>query len=260
MEYEPLVSVIIAAYNAEAYIAECINSIIQQTYQNWELIICDDASHDKTRMICNKFAETHDRIKIIYNETNKHAAYSRNRCIEIANGKLIAIQDADDVSEKNRLKLEIEALLNSDCDFVSSAHYLFDSDGSYFTYYPKERYPSKKSFLSGIPFCHAATIFKKDCLERINGYRNEKNTIRNEDYDMFMRLYASGFCGVNISDVLYGYRVDKNTLSRRSFKYRLSECNIRYTGYKKLHILFPLGWIYVFKPILAYFVQIIKKR
>lgn len=260
MKYEPLVSVVVAAYNAEAYISECIDSIIKQTYPNWELIICDDASNDKTRIICNGYAETHDNIKVIYNETNKHAAYSRNRCIELASGELIAIQDADDLSEKNRLELEVEAILTSKSDFVSSAHYLFDGEGVYSTYYPKEKYPSKKSFLSGLPFCHAATMFKQECIKGINGYRDDKFTIRNEDYDLFMRLYASGFKGVNVFDVLYGYRVDKNALTRRTFKHRISECKIRYMGFKNLDILFPIGWIYVFKPILAYFVQRIKQR
>lgn len=92
----------------------------------------------------------------------------------------------------------------------------------------------------------------------VNGYRVSKETRRGQDYDMFMRLYAMGFCGCNISDVLYGYRVDKNTLSRRKFEYRIDECIIRYKGFKSLGLL-PKGLLYVLKPIAAYVIQIIKR-
>ena len=232
-----------------------IESIQSQTYSNWELIICDDASTDDTFEIIKHYEEADSRIKVIRNDSNLGASLSRNRCIDSSSGDYIAIQDADDVSLPERLELLSRALEMGHFDFVSCAHYLFDDLGVYSIYNPTEEYPTKHSFLKGMPFCHAATLFTKECLTSVNGYRVDKDTIRNEDYDLFMRLYANGFRGCNIMDILYGYRVDKAALKRRSFKYRVDECIVRIKGFKELNILFPYGWIYVLKPILAYCYQ-----
>lgn len=255
----PLVSVVIAAYNVEKYIETCITCIQNQTYDNWEIIVCNDASTDSTLDILTRLANDDTRIKIISSETNIFASGARNRCINEASGELIMIQDADDVCEPSRMEKLVDKYLETGCEIISSAHYLFDDNGKYHTHYPKEEFPTKKSFLSGMPFCHAASLIKKDALHAVGSY--SKKTPRNEDYDMFMKLYAAGFKGCNIvDDALYGYRVDQNTLSRRTFAFRIDELKVRYSGYKALGILFPQGIIYCLKPILAYFVQIVRKR
>lgn len=255
----PLVSIIIAAYNAELYIKDCLESLVAQTYHNIEIWICDDASTDETYDICKEYSKKYSYINVVRNEKNKFAGYSRNRCIYESKGKYIAIQDADDVCSEDRIEKLVKAISKHKCDFVSSAHYLFDENGKYSTYYPKEVSPTKQSFLSGMPFCHAATLFTKECLVDVKGYRQSDTTIRNEDYDMFMRLYAKGYQGYNLDDVLYGYRVDKNTLKRRTWKFRMDECRVRFYGYKEMGILFPIGWIYGFRPLIAYFVQLLTR-
>lgn len=253
-----LVSVVVAAYNAEAHIRECISSIMSQTYHNWELIICDDHSSDKTADIIKEFQSIDKRIKMIQNEKNMRAGASRNRCIEICKGDMVMIQDADDVCSEDRIEKLVSRISLDDVDFVSSGHYLFDDNGKYKTIVMPTEFPEKKDFLFGMPFCHAATLFKKECLMRVNGYRVSKETRRGQDYDLFMRLYANGYHGCNIADVLYGYRVDKNTISRRKFEYRIDECIIRYKGFKALG-LFPKGIFFVFKPIAAHIIQVIKR-
>ena len=198
-----------AAYNAENHIIDCINSITNQTYSNWELIICDDASTDKTWKIISDYERREKRIHVLKNNRNMYAAYSRNKCIEHSKGKYIIIQDADDLSDKNRIRILVETIKNKNIDFISSGHYLFDDNGKYKTIVPIIQYPENKDFLYGIPFCHASTLFKRDCLVFVNGYRVSKETRRGQDYDLFMRLYANGFKGMNIKDCLYGYRVDR---------------------------------------------------
>ena len=194
-----------------------------------------------------------------HNDSNMFAGHSRNRCISNSNGYYIAIQDADDVAEKNRLELLVDTIEREQCDFVSSGHYLFDDEGIYKRNIPRIKTPQKEDFLFDIPFCHAATLFTKECLNAVGGYRVSKETRRGQDYDMFMRLYAKGYKGINIDDLLYGYRVDRNTISRRKFKYRIDECVIRYKGFKGLGLL-PKALPYVLKPIPAYIIQQLRRR
>lgn len=255
MNNDILVSIIVAAFNAEAYIGDCLNCLVNQDYQNIEILVCNDCSTDETLAIVERYADQDSRIIIINNETNLKATTSRNKCINSSNGQYIMIQDADDVCESNRVSQLLKILIdNPNYDFVSSGHYLFDDAGIYKTVIPTIEKPQKINFLYGSPFCHAATLFQKECLVKVNGYRVSKETRRGQDYDLFMRLYSNGFKGLNISNVLYGYRVDQNTISRRKIKYRLDECKIRYRGFKSLGLL-PLGFPYILKPIAAHFLQ-----
>ena len=253
-----LISVIMAAHDSEKYIAESIESILAQTYPCWELVICDDASSDGTFEIISGYAEKDRRITVLQNQSNHGAAATRNRCIEASRGEYIAVQDDDDVSEPDRLERLMERIKRDRCDLVSSGHYLFDGSGKYAVCLPEEEYPTKRSFLSGMPFCHAATLFTRECLDKVGGYRVSRETVRNEDYDLFMRLYAGGASGCNVPDVLYGYRVDAAALKRRTFRFRMGECRIRAQGFRALGILFPFGWLYVLRPIAAHLYQRIR--
>jgi len=258
MPLRPLVSVIVPAYNVDRYIGDCITDLLNQSYKNIEVIVCDDCSTDTTWEVIMEFARRDKRVRAISNETNCLVAESRNKCLELCQGSFIIIQDSDDRCEKNRVEKLFNFLIsNSDIDFVSSGHYYFDLNGIYRKIRPRFSRPIKHNFLYGIPFCHAATMFRTECLRDIGGYRVSKETRRSEDYDLFMRLYARGMKGANIYDILYGYRVDKNTLSRRKFVYRIDECVVRYKGFSALG-LFPQGYIYVLKPILAHILQLLK--
>lgn len=255
----PKVSVIIPTYNVERYIDECIESILNQTYSNFEIVICDDCSTDNTLNYIKKYKDL-SNVKVLSNDKNINQAATRNKCIEASSGEYILIQDADDISSPRRIELLLNAF-EENVDFVGSACYCFNSkDGKYEKWIKRYKYPLPQHLLSGIPFVHGSMLFRKDCLLDVGGYRQSKHTKRGEDYDLIMRLYAKGYRGKNIGDLLYGYRVDGETLKRRSFKARVDECFVRYEGFKANHIMFPFGWVYVFKPIVAFFYQIIKYR
>ena len=100
---QPLVSIIMGAYNCEATIEKCVESILQQTYKNWQFIICDDFSSDNTFDILKKYEDKDSRIIILHNECNKRLAASLNNCLKVAKGKYIARMDADDESLPQRL-------------------------------------------------------------------------------------------------------------------------------------------------------------
>ena len=107
MQSSPLVSVIMPAYNSESHISESIESVLSQTYSNWELLITDDLSSDKTREIVKQFCINDKRIKLFINAENGGAGVARNYSIEQAQGRYIAFLDSDDIWHKDKLSKQI---------------------------------------------------------------------------------------------------------------------------------------------------------
>lgn len=114
---EPLISIIVPVYNVEKYIHKCINSIIDQTYKNLEVLLIDDGSTDSSSDICDKYEKLDKRVKVIHKKNNG-ASVARNIGLEVARGIYIAFVDSDDYIDKNMYKDMIEKLLEYDCDLV----------------------------------------------------------------------------------------------------------------------------------------------
>ena len=110
------ISVIIPTYNREHTILNSVKSVLNQTYQNFEIIVVDDGSSDNTIDLLKKLNS--DKIKVIVNETNKGAPYSRNRGIDLATGEYIAFQDSDDIWFEKKLEVCLKAIKEHDADFV----------------------------------------------------------------------------------------------------------------------------------------------
>lgn len=240
------VSVIIAAHNCEQYIDECLVSLFNQDYKgDLEIIVCDDCSTDGTYAILERYAKE-GKIVLLKNPNNIGPALTRNKCLEKVTQDYIAIQDADDYSHPSRFSTLVECLeKNPTMDFVSSGLRCFYEDGSIKDIIPQKQFPEKKDFLFSLPFPHAATFFKREVLEKVGGYDDFE---RAEDYYLFMKLYAVGFKGMNLKDVLYYYRCFKNSTHKDSYKNRINEAKVRRKGFK----LLGLGMIrypYVMKPL-----------
>ena len=251
-----LISVIIACYNAESFIDECLGSIVNQGYTNIEIIICDDASTDSSFSLLKKWQERDPRIKLIRNSHNLFAASTRNNCINVANGKYLLIQDIDDVSMPNRIYRLLSSLEKNKVDFVSSSMSIIDDSGiiNHSKMISHRQNPTKYDFLWGISFNHPATLFTTECIKNINGYSVTKDTRRNEDYDLFMRLYNNGAKGMNVHESLYLYRVNIENLKRRTLRSRWEECRIRYKGFKQLNILI-VGLPFFIKPLIVHLIR-----
>ncbi|MBO5372850.1 MAG: glycosyltransferase family 2 protein [Lachnospiraceae bacterium] len=250
----PEVSVIMAVYNVsdKKILEEAIDSILQQTFDDFELVICDDGSVNDTWNILQELATKDIRIKIIHNEENCKAGYARNTCIQAATGRYILVMDADDISAPKR----IEKLYNfleehQEYDFVGSKGEFFvekiGDDGELYWY---EKAPQPKDFLFSLPFVHASIMFRKEALDMVSGYNTAKKVIRAEDYDLLLRLYGEGMKGYNLADVLYYIRRDESQYKRRKYRYRFHEAYIKYRGFKKLGLM-PKGIIYVVKPLIV---------
>ena len=127
----PLVSVNMIAYNAEKYISQSIESVINQIYRNWELIIIDDGSSDETLSIANSYAINDVRIKVSANGLNEGIVYSRNRAVHYSQGKYIAVLDSDDIALPERLEKQVCFMeSNSEFGLIGSAFYFIDSEGN----------------------------------------------------------------------------------------------------------------------------------
>lgn len=251
MKKKPLISVIIPAYNCEKYLEDCVISLQNQTYNNIEIVICDDCSKDKTYEIMKKLNKKYNNIIIIQNDINLKSGGTRNKCLAQCHGEFILLQDADDYSKNNRVeKLMNIFISNPNIDYVSSGMYKFDEFGIWSELTFSERIISKYDIVKGCPVAHAATMFKKDALDSVGGYRISKETIRLEDYDLFYRLYLNGKTGYVISDLLYYYREDQNAFERKKFIYRIDEYKIRRKYFKKMKVNL-LYYVYVLKPLLV---------
>lgn len=244
-------SIIMGAYNVSSCysFSQSMNSILNQTYTDFELIICDDGSNDNTWELLNEYAQRDNRVKLLRNSENKGLAASLNRCIEMAEGEFIARHDCDDYCDSIRLYKQIEFLKSHpDISMVGCNVYLFNENGVW----GKEVFPSEvknTDFLFSSPYKHGAVVFRKNALISAGGYRVAKETRRAEDYDLFMTIATFGK-GANLDEFLYYFCEDYAARKRRKYIYRIDEVKVRYIGFKRMNLL-PRGILYVVKPLIV---------
>ncbi len=247
---KPLVSIIMGIYNCGEYLSESLNSIISQTYDNWELIMCDDGSTDNTFEIALKYKKRlGNKIVLLKNDKNMGLNYTLNKCLSNAKGEYIARQDGDDISVADRLKSEVE-FLNSHAEYamVSSDMIFFDSNGEWGMSNQKE-IPENIDFMNGTPFCHAPCMIRKSVFDSLGGYSVDKKLLRVEDYHLWMKLYSKGYKGYNIKKPLYKMRNDENAVKRRNWNNRINEFYVRKLIFYNLNI--PLKYKYkIYIPLI----------
>lgn len=254
---KPLVSVIMGVRNGGERFVDAVKSIENQTYTNWEFIICDDGSTDDTYEKLLQYARDKEKYKIIRNQKNLGLAATLNHCLEHCSGKYIARMDDDDLSYPNRFEKQIEYLeSHPDIAFISASADMFNGEKIVGQRIMLAN-PTKKDLVYGSRFIHPATIFRANALSDVDGYRVCKDTVRGQDYDLFMRLYGAGYLGANITEPLLRYTEDKANFKRRTFKARLGEMKIRIHGFMAMKVMY-WAFPFVFKPLVAWFVTLFK--
>ena len=252
LKSKPLISVIMGAYNCESTIRESIDSITNQTYENWELIICDDCSSDKTYEIVKSYKDLYkEKIIIIKNEKNIGLAGSLNKCLKVVNGEYIARQDADDISVLTRFAKELKFLEeNTEYDLVATSMISFDETGDKGVRGILNKIPDKRKLALGPPFCHATIMVKSEVYKKLEGYRVTKYTRRCEDIDLWFRFFEAGYKGFNMDEPLYKVRDDKNVYKRRNLKSYLYATKVCFDGYRLIKV--DAGaYLYLLKPLIA---------
>jgi teichuronic acid biosynthesis glycosyltransferase TuaG len=210
---KPIVSVIMPAYNASNYIQESINSVIAQTFANWELIIVDDGSTDVTWEIIAKNRNQDQRIYYFYQENGKQGK-ARNLGISHAKGKYIAFLDSDDFWIPEKLAIQLEEIQVQNVDLVFSDSYVFNNDNvtdrsrkmntlnQIF-----EGEDALKLFLEGNRIPTLTVLVKKDKILLAGGF-SEKLIIQNaEDYHLWLKMLISGFVFYGSDKILASYRI-----------------------------------------------------
>lgn len=249
----PKVSVIMGIYNCSNYLEQAISCITQQTFTDWELIICDDGSSDDSYKLAISRAKCDERIKVIRNEKNASLAPSLNRCLQLAKGEYIARMDGDDICANDRLEKEV-CFLDSHQNYVLVSSYLelFDQSGVYRTVAYKKT-PEPRDFLMGAPFCHPACMIRKNVLTEQGGYDESEDCKRVEDFALWVKLYAHGYRGYNLQEVLYSKRDDYESFKKRTLKNRINEARVIRKA-SRTFALGKFGYSMSFIPILKYFI------
>lgn len=214
MQYK--VSVIMPVYNAEPYLKKAIDSILDQTFGDFELIIIEDGSNDNSLSIIKEYRD--ERIRVFQNEQNKGVVYSRNLGLKKAEGSYIALMDADDIAPDDRLKISYEFLEhNSEYTCVYGRIVFIDENDSLikYRYAPTPLFNSKyiqASLLFHNPISNGSTMFRKDVMEKYDiRYRDIQCGI--EDY-MFWSEYSTHAPIIGIDEVLQFYRINPIGLTK----------------------------------------------
>lgn len=230
------VSIIMGIYNCALTLEEAIESIIAQTYQNWELIMCDDGSMDNTYAIAEKYVKQNpQKFILLKNEENQGLNYTLNRCLYYSHGEYIARMDGDDLCDCTRLEKEVEFLdTHQEFALVSTEMIMFDNQGEWGKV-PVIEQPTKKDVTKHFPFfCHAACMIRKEVFIEVGGYTVDPKLLRVEDCHLWFKIYAKGYKGANIPEPLYRMRDDRDATSRRKFKNRLNSCYVMCIGFKMI--------------------------
>lgn len=246
------ISVVMGVYNPiQGQLLEAVQSILDQTVQNWEMILYDDGSNEEGAQVVQETAQRDPRIVLVRGQENRGLAYALNQCVKLAKGRYLARMDADDRCLPHRFAEQMAFLdHHPEYQWVGSNAELFDYNGVWGEAKVPER-PDKNDFLKFSPYIHPAVMFRRELFSNRSGYIPAQVTKRCEDYELFMRLHSKGYRGYNLQEPLFMYREDQAAYGKRKFLFRWNEMKIRYRGFKRLGILRIRTLPYVFRPVVG---------
>lgn len=218
---EPLVSILIPVYNVEAFVKEAVLSICNQTYRNIEIIVIDDCSTDKTHNIVAELTIVDPRIKLYKNDKNLKIVKTLNFALEQAKGEFIARMDGDDISYPDRIKHQLEFLMeNPQYDLVGCHVDTIDENGRKIgsLKLPVRKKSIDKNIFLSSPVLHI-WLARTSAYKQLEGYREIPGA---EDYDFLLRMHTNNFRFTNLDSFDYAVRIrDGNTTSTIGFSQRL---------------------------------------
>lgn len=229
----PEISVIMPAYNAEKYIAASIESVLNQTFKDFELIILDDASTDKTKEIVMSYAQNDSRIVYVQKQSNHGPATLRNEGILLAKGTFIALNDADDLSECTRFEKQI-AVFNSQPNVAVCGSWILnfgENMDSFVSQAPQNPIEIKLTFLSYDCLANSSAMFRKSCVENI---AYQKEFVPAEDYKLWSEVIVKQNFYI-IQEALVHYRQHENNISKtKADNLAISDLKIKTDLFQKI--------------------------
>lgn len=252
MNNDNKISIITPVYKCEKLLEETIKCVIEQTYENWEMILVDDCSPDNSAEIVKKYAELDKRIKYIRLEENSGAAVARNKALEESTGRFIAYLDADDLWKKEKLEKQVKYMLDNKYAFTCTDYEKIDEDGESLNKIIK--IPQKVNY----------NLFLRNTIiqtvgvmvdTRLTGKELLKmpNIRRRQDAATWCQLLKNGFDCYEVPECLSYYRVVSNSLSSNKFK----AIKMNWYWYRKIEKLSLWKTCYCF---IGYAFNAVKKR
>ena len=230
-----LVSIIMPAFNCELFIKYAIKSVLCQTYSNWELLICDDSSTDRTLEICQKYSKTDSRILLVKNTHSKGAPGARNSCLTASKGRYIAFLDADDIWLEHKLESQISFMQRNDYSFTYTYHKIMQEDGIILRdCLAPSRVDLKMMKISNFIPCLTA-IYDTFAIGKIP----QPNIPKRNDFALWLKILTR-------EDIKYAYCLTEVTACYRTNSYGLSSnkyqalkyyylCLIKYSRTSRVH-------------------------
>lgn len=246
----PKISVIMGIYNCASTLQEALDSLYAQTYQDFEIILCDDGSKDNTHQIAYENQQKHSNVVLLKNPHNLGLNQTLNNCLAVAQGEYIARMDGDDLCMPDRFETELHFLEeHPEFAIVSSPMEYFDENGTFRIGKGKGEI-FKTDFIGGSPICHAPCMVRKEAYDKVGGYSVDKRLLRVEDYHLWFKMYAAGYKAYMLEKPYYKMRDDRNAVRRRKWSGRVNEFYVKSTGFKMLGL--PI-WtqIYSIRPLIV---------
>ena len=234
-----LVSIITPSYNSIMYLEQCICSVIEQTYKNFELIIVDDFSNDKSSTLIKKYVKRDSRIKPIYLNNNIGAAMARNIALQQAQGKYIAFLDADDYWYPNKLSRQLDFMQQHNYAFTFTAYNRITENGITIS---KVHVPSKITYYNylknTIIGCLTVIIDREQ-----TGYFEMENIRSSHDMALWLKIMKKGFVAHGLDEVLSSYRVLSGSNTSNKLKSAIDVWYV-YRNIEKLNLLLCI-WCFI---------------
>ena len=243
-----LVSIIMPYYKKEPYIRDSIKSILNQSYQNFEIIIINDDNENKD--FINKISNLDHRIKLIHNNRNLGAGLSRNKGIKLSKGEYIAFCDCDDLWKKNKLEIQLNFMKQFNLNFCYTSYDVIDKNSDFINIRNAPNYVDFKKLRNSCDIGLSTIIIKKNIFD--NNKYQFTNLKTKEDYLLWMELARDGIEMKGIDNSLTSWRKSKDSLSSSTVQklidgYRVYRVHLGYGILKSLFSLIVLSINFILK-------------
>ena len=239
---QPLISIIMATFNDNVnYLKIAIDSIINQTYTNWEFLIVDDSNDSKSISVLDNYANKDNRIKVIRGKERYGFVKSLNVGIDKAKGDFVGRMDSDDFSAPERLKREVDFLINNqNYGVVGTQTYIINESNKITSkiLFPRGGLKLRRFAIFRCPMQHGTILMRRKIIDA--GIRYDEAFKRSEDLELWLRLLKKKYRIYNIQECLYKFRIESNYATKRNKKHFRFNLRARLKNFDIRHPLFSI--------------------
>ena len=249
MPASPRVTVLMSVYNAGDYLDHAIRSILEQTYDDFEFLIVDDASTDRSRTRLQDWSERDDRIRLFLKDVNEGLGQALHDGVNMAQAPLIARMDGDDIAEPDRLKKQVAYFEEHPETHILGTWALdIDEEGREKQY---RRYPTEHEEIVRLiwtnPLVHPSVMMRKEAIQRVGSYDPEVR--KRQDYELWFRCVARGLRFANYPEALLRYRFTGDYYDRNDLRVAWGQAKIGWQGCRRVGAS-PMAYLGVAVPLI----------